>query len=490
MARDDDVRQVGRAGRRSGPALAVALAAAGVLAAAALPGPASAAPVHHSAAVAAVAAVAAGLSVAPPDPTTEPGGDDPTPEPTVTTDPVPTSAPPTVSPPPETTPPAPTTTAPTPTTTAPSPGRPAPSTTSPTAKDPVPSPPPPPPAAPPAGPPAPAQPPRGELGVRVTTEDLVLDDGYWNARSTPATLRVTVANTGTLTEQVRLGYTLPLGLDGAGTPGCAPVGTRTYRCGEWTAAPGARFSTLVRVRVNGDAWRRMPLSGSVRVTAYSPSASGTAADDEGFAVLFPPGPPVPGISLHADPLAFDITGAPSTLAVRLRNTGRVDARGRIELTLPAGVTVPDLPAGCTAQPDGRARCDAGPVAAGSSVELRFTVAATPAAQRQSPLAGAVSGLLDPRNGPSRMMQMSFRITAAAALTTPPVARVAPTGSQGVLAAAGQRGADGGGLSVRHTAVLLVTVSGLLVVLALGLATTSLRRRFTDPPAAPAPGSTD
>ncbi|MBY8871644.1 hypothetical protein K7640_07270 [Micromonospora sp. PLK6-60] len=482
MARHD-VRRVRRAGRRTGSALAAALAA-GVLAAAALAGPATAGPVHGA------AVTATGPGVVLPEPTAEPG-DDPTPEPTATTDPVPTSAPPTVSPPPATTPPAPTTTAPAPTTTAPAPARPSPSTTSPTAKAPVPPPPPPPPpAAPPAGPPPPAQPPRGELGVRVTTEDLVLADTYWNARSTPATLLVTVANTGTVTEQVRLGYTLPPGLADAGTPGCAPVGTRGYRCGEWTAAPGARFSAQVRVRVDGDAWRRMPLSGSVRVNAYSPSASGTAADDEGFAVLFPPGPPVPGISLHADPLAFDITGAPSPLAVRLGNTGQVDARGRVELALPAGVSVPDLPAGCTAQPDGRTGCDVGVVAAGRSAELRFVVAATTAAQRQSPLAGAVSGLLDPRNGPSRKMQMSFRITAAAALTTPPVATVAPTGSQGVLAAAGQRGGDGGGLSVRHTAVLLVTVSGLLVILALGLATSSLRRRFADPPAAPAPGSTD
>lgn len=208
-------------------------------------------------------------------------------------------------------------------------------------------------------------------------------------------------------------------------------------------------------------------------------------------MLFPPGPPVPGISLRADPPAFDISGDPAVLAVRLGNTGKADAKGRIEVTLPAGVTVSTLPPGCVDAGSGRTRCDTGTVAAGSGTELRLTVAATPQAQRLSPLAGAVAGQLDPRNGRTRQMQMSFRITAAAALATPPVATPAPTGSQGVLAAAGQRdGSDGQGFSGQHTALALIAVSALLVALALGLATTSLRRRFTDPSAESAPAATD
>ncbi|MCM0677035.1 hypothetical protein NCC78_20420, partial [Micromonospora phytophila] len=135
----------------------------------------------------------------------------------------------------------------------------------------------------------------------------------------------------------------------------------------------------------------------------------------------------------------------------------------------------------------------GTVAAGGTAALRLPVAATPQAQRDAPLAGAVVGQLDPRSGRTRQMQMSFRITSAVALATPVVSPPAPTGSQGVLAAgAPDTGGDGGMNSVQHIAVILIVVSTLLVVLALGLATTSLRRRMTEPGPDPttAPATTD
>ena len=50
----------------------------------------------------------------------------------------------------------------------------------------------------------------------------------------------------------------------------------------------------------------------------------------------------------------------------------------------------------------------------------------------------------------------------------------PTASQGVLAAGGGPADDDA--STRRTAIALIAVSGLLVVLALTLATRSLRRR--------------
>ncbi|WP_107074417.1 hypothetical protein, partial [Micromonospora sp. MH33] len=352
------------------------------------------------------------------------------------------------------------------------------------------TPPPPPVGPPPAGPPPgqPGQPAGSPLGVRVTTEDIVLAAAYWNADSTVTTLRVTVANTGGRTELIRLGYTLPPGLADAGTPGCASAGGASHRCGAWTAAPGARFRASIRVRVAGSAWRSMPLSGSVQVTATAPGVAGAAGDDEGFAVLFPPGPPVPGISLRADEVLFDISGAPSTLAVRLGNTGKVDAAGRVDVVLPAGVTVTEPPAGCTVAAPDRTRCELGTVPAGRTVTLSLPVAASAEAQRRAPLAGAVVARLDPRSGRDRQVQMSFRITAAAALATPAVGAPAPTGSQGVVAAAGQA-TDDDGNSVHRTAITLIAVSGLLVVLALALATTALRRRMgataTDPVVRPA-----
>ncbi|GAB3946679.1 hypothetical protein GCM10027614_40600 [Micromonospora vulcania] len=243
------------------------------------------------------------------------------------------------------------------------------------------------------------------------------------------------------------------------------------------------------MRVAGTAWRQMPLSGSVRVAASAPGVAGEATDDQGFAVLFPPGPPVPGISLAADEVGFDISGAASTLTVRLGNTGTVDAAGRVEVVLPAGVSVPVPPAGCVALDPTRTRCDAGAVPAGETAEVRLPVEATPQAQREAPLSGAVIGQLDPRSGPTRQVQMSFRITAAAALATPVASPPAPTGSQGVLPA-GSATDHRGMTSVQRTAVILIAVSTLLVVLALVLATSSLRRRLTDRPTEPTTATTD
>ncbi|MFC7545199.1 hypothetical protein [Plantactinospora sp. GCM10030261] len=332
--------------------------------------------------------------------------------------------------------------------------------------------------------PGPGRPNQPARGVSVTTDDLTLSPQYWSAPATVVDLRITVANTGEVAESMRLGYTMPPGLTDAGTPGCATAGAEGWQCAAWTVAPGDRFSTRVRVRVAGDAWRRMPLSGSVRVSSTVPNDPGAQpiSDDQGFAVLFPPGPPVPGISLAASEVSFDITGQPTTLEVRLGNTGAVDAAGAIEVVLPRGVTVPTIAAGCAAAGDDRTRCDLGPIAAGATGTVRLPVAATEEAQRNAPLSGAVIGTITPRVGGPRTVQMSFRIVAVAALVTPP-AGVGPTGSQGALPSLTNAG-DGDGLSsVQKTAIALIGASVLLVVLALGLATTSLRRRMGGAPPA-------
>ncbi|GAB3087318.1 hypothetical protein [Micromonospora schwarzwaldensis] len=420
------------------------------------------------------AAAAGVVRVADPGPPGDPGGDpggDPT-EPTPTGDatstaPAPTSAPPTEPAPPPTTPPAPVDT--TPTTTTPTT---APITMPPTTGAPATTTSPPPVVQPP--PPPRTQPAGGPLGVQVGTDDLVLTPAYWNADSTVAALRVTVTNTGGREEEISLGYTLPAGLVDGGTPGCVAAGGGNHRCGGWTVAPGARFSATIRVRVDGEAWRTMPLSGSVQVTAVAPGVTGAAYDDEGFAVLFPPGPPVPGIALRADEVLFDISGAPSTLTVRLGNTGEVDAAGRVEVLLPAGVTVGDAGNGCAPAAPDRTRCELGTLPAGRTATLRLPVSASAEAQRMAPLAGAVIGRLDPRSGRDRQVQMSFRISAAAAQSTPLAGAPAPTGSQGVLTASERSGSDDG--PARGIAIALIIMSGLLVVFALTLATRSLRRR--------------
>ncbi|MEU4565540.1 hypothetical protein [Micromonospora sp. NPDC023956] len=443
--------------------LSISLAVGAATAAAVAPGLATAAP------------VTAGQAFAP---VTDPAGNgDPEPptDPPTPTEPAPTTAPPTEEPPGET-PPPPTTAAPDPLPTVTTAGPPPTPTRSATPRPPLPTH-----SLPTTS--APGEPTAARLGVRVTTGDVHLTTEYWNAASTTAALRVTVTNTGEVTGQVGLAYALPAGVTDAGTPGCAPAGDGGHRCGAWTVAPGARFSTLIRVRVSGDAWRQMPLSGTVSVTATAPGQPAPVSDDEGFAVLFPPGPPVPGIALEADEVAFDIGGGPSTLEVRLGNTGSVDAAGLVEVVLPDGVSVPEPPAGCTSQPaTGRTRCEVGTVSAGRTAVLRLPVVATPEAQRRAPFSGGVVGQLDPRNVESRRVQMSFRITAAAALTTPVAGAPQPTGSQGVLTGSTRGSGPDDGLSpAQRTAIILIGVSGLLVVLALTLATTSLRRRLTGVP---------
>ncbi|GIF70674.1 hypothetical protein [Asanoa siamensis] len=326
------------------------------------------------------------------------------------------------------------------------------------------------------------------LAALVRTDDVSLGPSYWTRGSTRADLRVVVENTGTIVERISMRYTLPEGLTDAGTPGCQRAAGRTYTCGSWVAGPGKRFSTTVRVRVAGDAWRRMPLSGSVDVTASAPGRTdlGTVGDNQGFAVLFPPGPPVAGIRLAAGEVDFRTATGTADLDVRLTNSGDVDSAGAVEVVLPEGVTVGTRPAGCATEGD-RTRCDLGRLGSGETVTTTLPLLATAEAQRLAPLSGAVFGTLT-AGGRTKQVQMSFRITAAAATATPsatPDAPVGPTASQGMVGAFAPIGGDAGGLStVQKTALALVIVSILLVVLAIALATTSLRARIEDDSTAP------
>ncbi|SCF38240.1 hypothetical protein GA0074695_6364 [Micromonospora viridifaciens] len=236
-----------------------------------------------------------------------------------------------------------------------------------------------------------------------------------------------------------------------------------------TTAPGGPAPTTAAPAVTA------PAPPSVPPSVVSPPSSGPA--DVPPAVRVTTGS---GIALRAGEVVFDLSGAPSALDVRLGNTGRVDAAGRVDVILPAGVSVTDPPAGCTATAPDRTRCDLGSVPAGQNATLRLPMAATAEAQRRAPLSGAVIGRLAPGSGRARQVQMTFRIGAAAVEATPPVAAPAPTGSPGVLAAA----ADDRD-SPQRLVISLMVVFLLLVVLALVLATASLRRGTGAPVADPA-----
>ena len=322
-----DARTVRRSLARRTPALVGAVLAAGL---------------------AVVLGVTPGLAAAPAvtravtDPTDvrTPGGDPtdettPPVEPTAT-GPAPTGAPPTLPPDPEPTTAAPEPTGTTPETTAPTPTATSAPTAAPTPKPPLPSR-----SARPPGP-NPDQPGGDRVGVQVTTGDITLDDRYWRDPSTVATLRVTVTNTGLVPERLRLEYRLPAGLTDAGTPGCAAAGDG-WQCGEWTTAPGDRFTSLIRVRVGGTAWRQMPLSGAVRSLPPDRTPGDTSQDDEGFAVssAWPTG-------------ARDTAGRRGgglrhhRWPHRARHLGNTaGGRRTVEVLLPAGVSVLSPPAGCS-----------------------------------------------------------------------------------------------------------------------------------------------
>ncbi|GIF64916.1 hypothetical protein Ais01nite_29510 [Asanoa ishikariensis] len=331
--------------------------------------------------------------------------------------------------------------------------------------------------------PGPVLPGQPQLGATVWTGDVSLGWSYWSRSSSPATLRVVVTNTGSIVERMTMRYTLPAGVTDAGTAGCALSGGRSYVCGSWVAGPGHRFETSIRVRVAGNAWQQMPLGGSVDVTAAAVSRPdlGSIVDNQGFAVLFPPGPPVAGIGLAAGEVNFDSPTGPANLQVKLTNTGDDASTGAVEVLLPEGVTVDGQPAGCASNGE-RFRCDVGRLRADETVTTTVPLRATAEAQRLAPLSGAVFGMLT-SGGRTKQVQMSFRITAAAATATPaasPGGAAGPTASQGVIGGFAKVSESTDGLTgVQKTALALVIVSVLLVVLAITLATTSLRRRIED-----------
>ncbi|HEX2770874.1 MAG TPA: hypothetical protein VHN18_00405 [Micromonosporaceae bacterium] len=414
---------------------------------------------------------------------TSPGGPSPSQPPPAT--PSPTTPPPTEPPPTEPPPTEPPPTTPRFTRSPVDPAEPPAHPTDPHATN-APAGPMPPPSARPPGRQGPVRPGQPRLGVFVSTSDVNLPLAYWNSPATVTELLVTVENTGSVAERVQLSYTLPAGLTDAGTRGCSSIGGSSYRCEGWTVDAGTRWSTRITVRVAREAWKSMPLNGSVQVTATAPNYpdAGDVHDDQGFAVLFPAGPPIAGMTLSADEVVFDVSGRPSWLQVRLGNTDRTDATGRVEIILPEGVTVSAPPAGCRALAAERTACDLSLVRAGRTAHVRLPISATAEAQRRATLSGAVIATLTPRAGAVKRMQMSFRITAAAAMSTPSAESPAATGAQGVVAAA--NGSSGGrGNGVQRLAISLIAVSVLLVVLALTLAVTSLRRRLADePPPAP------
>lgn len=330
-------------------------------------------------------------------------------------------------------------------------------------------------------------------GVRVTASDVELSNAYWTGSGNTGTVQITVANTGNVAGQFNGQIVLPgkvqrTGI--SGDDGCAAGGGTTFTCSLGAGDPPGRVR--LQVAVDADAWRNAPLTGSATVTV------GGASHRSPFSILFPPGPPTPGISLAADniTLAPLTTPRPDTgqLTVRLSNTGAVPATGALEIITPPGVDLVTYPPNCVSRKritTDRDRCDLGRVDAGKEVTATFGLSITAAARADAPLSGAIHGYLTPSGQDTSAVLATYRIltgaapgeSAAASGDASPGASGEPgvgAGASGDPLRAGNRTLLSSRISVLPIVgaiVGLVALAGLFVVL-------SLRRRLQDdvPPA--------
>jgi hypothetical protein len=285
-------------------------------------------------------------------------------------------------------------------------------------------------------PPPPPPPAVHRAGVRVVADDVTIGSGYWSG-STGTSLSYRVTNTGSDRARVTVTITLPGGLTATDQAGCVSLGTHTLGCGYASLAAGATVRRSVSVRVDPWAWRSAPLGGvvSARATLIDWPSVASAHDQDGYAVLFPPGPPTPGIYLLVTDVEVDATGV-GVLTVRLRNTGGTPAAARVDVTGPAGSRLATLDAECAYAGRGpnHRRCDIGTLAPGAQelLALRLTVNAL-AAGGGIPLGGMVRARLAPAGQDPVTTQASFRVLVAASGTRP-----ATSASVGLAGAADTR----------------------------------------------------
>src|SRR6266540_3878286 len=213
--------------------------------------------------------------------------------------------------------------------------------------------------------------------------DVTLGPSYWQGSVTKGAMTVQVTNTGDSAELVTLTYTLPPGVHDTG-PAC-PC-TATLKAGDvWTVN--------VVLAVDPDAWRRAPLAGTaVAAATVVGRADLGARDQDGYSIMLPPGPPVPGVSLTASDL-FLAAVPPArseiaTLTVKLANTGSVPVVAAIELITPDGVNVASFPTACQSRrriAAHRERCELGRVDAGTGRSLTFNLSISALARGEAPL---------------------------------------------------------------------------------------------------------
>jgi hypothetical protein len=335
---------------------------------------------------------------------------------------------------------------------------------------------------------APTPAPDPVLGVQIVASDLSLDNEYWQGSGGHGAIRFTVTNTGDASQWTVISYTLPAGVHAASECACS------------AAVPaGQGWTTSVAVSVDPDAWRHAPLVGSATATSVYITRPDipAAGDTDGFSILLPPGPPIPGIVLTAADVVLGAqrpTGLETArLGVRLVNSGSAPADGAVEVTTPEGVDIVTFPTDCASHrmvEGHRQRCELGKLPAGQARALTFGLSLTASARANAPLSGAVHAFLTPTGQNTAEVQTIYRVLVGGAGTAPTAVASGDVPDSASQAAGG--GADGPpvGTGPEHVIrdnflsdpIAVLPVVGLVVGLAaiVGLfVVLSLRRRLQD-----------
>lgn len=322
--------------------------------------------------------------------------------------------------------------------------------------------------------PAPSGSPPSPARVEVQAADVTVGPEFWQGTTAPYRLTLTVRNTGVPAIATTTVVTLPKGLSRTGAePGACKATGLTFEC---RLDRGASATVTVIVAVAPDAWRE-PTGGSVRTTAKAVDSGSTDTHEDPFTVMFPPGPPTPGINLAATgpTLPARSTGRAdrASLVVRLRNTGPVRATAAVDLLTPPGVQVATMPAVCVERARisvSHERCGLGRVASGQDLVLSFALTITPEARAEAPLSGTVHASLTPSGQDTITVQATYLITVAGGAT--PSASPAASVDAGLPFGDGPQ-APGGPTNERQARSVSPEVSPILSVVPVIVATFGL-----------------
>jgi hypothetical protein len=239
------------------------------------------------------------------------------------------------------------------------------------------------------------------VGIVVTADSATLTDRYWTGQTAMA-LRVTARNVGNVAETVTFRVS-------------PPAGVTVLSCGGGCAvslAPAESKSITVELRAAPDAWKRAPLTGTVTATAAATGAA-TKVGQTAWDVIFPPGPPAPGLRLQVSDVRLDPDpSAPAILRLLLTNGSAAPGTAAVTVVAPAGVSLGTLPRGCQRLKPTTAECLAGTVGAGRRWELRVPLAVPDRLRSEAPLAGLVQAQLHPTGQGILRTQASYQIFAA------------------------------------------------------------------------------